>query len=258
MFADACALIGTALDGHARQRQIADLARSTSFGKALARLRDVMRSNSFDGFVTRFDHRTRQDGFHVLNDWDGKADHVNPNTIPVDVLDYVSTQRGGEAPDPRALAMLLDYYYVHILQLLSLRIWDEGDADENLDRLTTLLDALQGPNGSGQRFVTNAETLILIATSHFEVVERGYDKLLRRVKTLNRAHQTNVALGHASSMASHLRFGFDATYGRDTPSMRADNVADYPWLCFALVTLMREYFAASRSKPAGPRALPPQ
>jgi hypothetical protein len=258
MFADACALIGTALDGHSRQQQIADFARSKSFGTALARLRDVMRSNSFDVFVTRFDHRTRQDGFHVLNDWDGKADHVNPNTIPVDVLDYIARQRGGEAPDPRALAMLLDYYYFHILQLLSLRIWDDGDADENLDRLTTLLDALQGPNGSGQRFVTNADTLILIATSHFEVVERGYDKLLRRVKTLNRAHQTNVALGHASSMGSHLRFGFEATYARDTTSMREDNVADYPWLCFALGTLMRAYVAASGSKPEGPRALQPE
>ncbi len=42
-------------------------------------------------------------------------------------------------------------------------------------------------------------------------------------------------------MGSHLRFGFEATYGRDTLVMRDDNVADYPWLCFALLTLMREY-----------------
>jgi len=42
-------------------------------------------------------------------------------------------------------------------------------------------------------------------------------------------------------MGSHLRFGFEATYGRDTVVMRDDNVADYPWLCFALVTVMREY-----------------
>ncbi len=42
-------------------------------------------------------------------------------------------------------------------------------------------------------------------------------------------------------MGSHLRFGFEATYGRDTLKMRDDNVADYPWLCFALVSVMREY-----------------
>src|SRR4029077_4398148 len=38
-----------------------------------------------------------------------------------------------------------------------------------------------------------------------------------------------------------LRFGFEATYGRDTMVMRDDNVADYPWLCFALAPVMREY-----------------
>ncbi|MGH9175585.1 MAG: hypothetical protein ACRD1H_14565, partial [Vicinamibacterales bacterium] len=54
-------------------------------------------------------------------------------------------------------------------------------------------------------------------------------------------HQLNIALGHASSIGSHLRFGFEATYGRDTVNMRDDNVADYPWLCFALATLMTEY-----------------
>ena len=44
-------------------------------------------------------------------------------------------------------------------------------------------------------------------------------------------------------MGCHLRFGFEATYGRDTSLMRNDNVADYPWLCFALATLMDEYHA---------------
>src|SRR5262249_12176976 len=48
-------------------------------------------------------------------------------------------------------------------------------------------------------------------------------------------------LSHASSLGSHLRFGFEATYGRDIAAMRADNVPDYPWLCFALLTLLREY-----------------
>jgi hypothetical protein len=241
MFADACALIGTALEGNTRHQQIADLARSKPFGRALARLREHMRANRLDRFLADFDHRTRQEGFHALHDWDGKAEQVLGETIPVDVLDYLARERGDGETNPRALAILLDYYYFHVLSLVALRIWDEGSADDNLDRVNQLLHELQGPNGSGQRFVNDAETLILIATSHFEVVERGYDRLLRRVKTLNRAHQTRVALGHASSMGSHLRFGLEATYGRDTTSMRDDNVADYPWLCFALATLMREY-----------------
>ena len=74
------------------------------------------------------------------------------------------------------------------------------------------------------------------------------------MRTLDQAHQTNVALGHAASMGSHLRFGFEATYARDTVIMRDDNVTDYPWLCFSLATLMREYsrLRADERRRAGP------
>jgi hypothetical protein len=65
--------------------------------------------------------------------------------------------------------------------------------------------------------------------------------LLERTRTLNQQHKAAVALGHAPCLGSHLRFGFEATYGRDTVNMRNDNIADYPWLCFSLSTLMREY-----------------
>jgi hypothetical protein len=252
-----CALIESALTGPARREIVAEAAAAKDFGRALVRLRDHMRANvwpaaaqriDLERIVNAFDRTTRQDGFHVLHDWDGKADRVNEDTIPVDVLTYLIEWRGGQAPDGRALAILVDYHFFHILALFSLRIWDEGDADANLDRVSRLLTALQGPEGSGQRFVANAETLLLIATSHFELQDRGYDKLLARVRSLNDAHRTAIALGHAASMGCHLRFGFEATYRRDTLVMRRDNLADYPWLCFALATLMQEY---SRRKAGG-------
>jgi hypothetical protein len=159
----------------------------------------------------------------------------------MDILDYVARTRGGDPPDTVTVPLLFEYYLVNVLALLSLRVWDEGDADARLDRIGGLLDRLQGPGGSGQRFVGDAETLLLIATSHFEVVEIGYERLLARARSLNGPHQRKIALGHAASMGCHLRFGFEATYGRDTIVMRDDNVADYPWLCYALLTLMREY-----------------
>ncbi len=249
-FDGACALVARALDGTTRREMLADLSRSTDFRGALARLRDRMRADvwkagadtiNLNPIVKHYDSRTREDGFHVLHDWDGKADAVNRDTIPVDVLHYVMEQRGAEPLDLAALAILLDYYFLHVLALLSVRVWDDDDPDENLDRLNRLLRSLQGPGGSGQRFVDDAETLILIATSHFELVDVGYDALLARVRTLGPAHQMNLALVHAASIGSHLRFGFEATYGRDTIVMRDDNVADYPWLCFALATSMREY-----------------
>src|SRR5262245_244495 len=251
-FSTACSLVRAALEGEARARLVADLAQSKPFGRALARLREHLRSNAFDAFIPPFDRRTRQDGFHALHDWDGKADQVLGEIIPVDMLDYVERNRGEWQSDARGLAILLDYYYLHVLSLLALRVWDQGDADENLDRVGELLTLLQGPSGSGQRFVDDAETLILVATSHFEAVERGYDRLLRRVKTLNRDHRLKIALGHASSMGCHLRFGFEVTYRRDTVLMRDDNAADYPWLCFALATVMREYDASTGARGVRP------
>ena len=160
--------------------------------------------------IQRYDRRTRQVGFHVLNDWDGIADRVNDDTIPVDVLHYLVDRRGSEPATPRVLAILLDYYFMHVLALLTLRVWDEGDADANLELVSGLLAHLQSADGSGQRFAADAETLLLIGTSHYELHERGYHVLLEKVRTLSDAHQLTIALGHASSMGSHLRFGFEA------------------------------------------------
>jgi hypothetical protein len=249
-FDGACALVESVLGPGVRREILAGASASNDFTQALRRLRADMRAHAWKAgglkidlaeTIGKYDRKTRQDGFHVLHDWDGKADHVNEHIIPIDVLDYVVARRGTEPLDPIVLSILLDYYFLHLLSLLALRIWDEGDADANLDRLNGLLEQLQGPDGSGQRFVDDAETLILIATSHFEIVERGYATLLDRVRVLNTAHRERIAQAHAVSMGSHLRFGFEATYGRDTVVMRDDNVADYPWLCFALLTVMQEY-----------------
>jgi hypothetical protein len=245
-----CADLEAALGGDARRQIVDDASAVNDLKSALDRMRESMRTNvwkvvrpaiDLERAIKKYDKRTRGDGFHALHDWDGMADKVNPETIPVDVLDYLARERGGEPAGPGVLAVLLDYYFMHILSLAALRVWDEGDADRNLDRVDRLLARLQGPGGSGQRFAADAETLILIATSHFELAEWGYGKLLTRAKTLSREHRVRLALGHSASIGSHLRFGFEATYGRDTLKTRDDNVADYPWLCFALATLMHEY-----------------
>ncbi len=266
-FDDACDMLDAVLGADVRRGIVADFSAAPSLAGALQELRRAIRANAFhfggrrfnfEPLISAFDRATRREGFHVLNDWDGKSDRVNEETIPVDVLDYLVRVRGDDTSDPTAVAILLDYYFVHLLELMSLRIWDAGDADANLDRLARLLDALQGESGSGQPFVSDAETLILIATSHYERREHGYGLLLDRVRTLAPRHQLQIALGHAASMGSHLRFGFEASYARDTLFMRDDNVADYPWLCYALLTVMREYVrrresdAAADSQPRQP------
>src|SRR5690349_12023403 len=79
----------------AREATIGEVSQAPSIGQALARLRDRLRS---DGWIRELDRRTRAEGFHVLHDWDGKADHVNPDIIPIDVLNYVAIAFDGR-PD---------------------------------------------------------------------------------------------------------------------------------------------------------------
>jgi hypothetical protein len=248
-FSQACGLVEAAVQGDTRREIVAGLGGKT-LGESLLVLRDAMRANRFkagsrqvflDRVLNSFDGRTRAEGFHILHDWDGVAQQTNPDIIPIDVLHFVAEQRGAEAPTAIEPAILLDYYFMHVLALLTMRIWDDGDPNQNLDRLNAMLAQLQGPNGSGQQFAADAETLMLIGTSHYEPEEWGYAKLLARVRSLDEAHQYKVGLGHASSMGCHLRFGFEAQCGRDTLALRDDNVADYPWLCFALSAVMREY-----------------
>jgi len=249
-FDRACSLVEAALRGPARRTIVAEAAKSADLSQALRRLRDGMRSHQWkagahlirlDRVLTAYDSQTRRDGFHVLHDWDGIADKVNDDSIPVDVLNYLIDQRGAGPADAPVLAILLDYYFLHVLALLSLRVWDDSQPDDHLDRLQQLLQTLQGPDGSGQQFAGNAETLLLLATSHYELSEHGYAGLLERVRRLNPTHRMTIALTHAASLGGHLRFGFEATYGKDVAAMRTDNVTDYPWLCFALGTLMRAY-----------------
>ncbi len=258
-FGDAAALIEDVLG--IRADILAHATGARDLEHALLRLREGMRTHvwhvgsrrhDLSRFVADYDGRSRVEGLHVLNDWDGVADRVNDDTISVDVLNFLIRHRGTAPPDPVVLAVLLDYYLVYLVALLPLRAWDEGDAEANMTRVDELLAALQGPGGSGQRFCDDAEALALIATAHYELEEHGYAILLERVRSLGPERRTRTALQHCAAMGSHLRFGFEATYARDTIRMRDDNVADYPWLCFAVAGAAEEYVRMSEAGQAGP------
>jgi len=238
------------LTGDTRQAIVSELVSARTLGQALTRLREQMRSHVFHAggrtfnladVVEEYDDRTQQDGFHALNDWDGKAIRFNDDIIPVDVLSFLIDQRGKTPPERTPIAILLDYYLMYVLALLSMRVWDDEKPDEHLDLVDGLLADLQGPGGSGQQFAADAETLMLIATSHYEPDDDAYDRLLARSRSLGSVHELRMAIVHAQSMGSHLRFGFEATYNKNTIDMRDDNGVDYRWLCFALATTMREY-----------------
>jgi hypothetical protein len=212
-FAELAAHLLQVLDGPVRRAIVEEASAAADLGRALLGLRDQMRAHvwklgrttfDFQRALRRLDRRTRQTGFHVLNDWDGLADKVNEDIIPVDVLHYLVERCGSEPARATVLGILVDYYFMHVLALLSVRVWDDGDPDANLDRVGELLAALQGPGGSGQQFAGDAETLLLIATSHYELHERGYHTLLEQTRTLNRAHRVAIALGHAARQCCGL------------------------------------------------------
>ncbi len=260
-FEQTCLAVGSALEGSARREIVDDFAGAANLGAALKPLREAMRANEFrargqqiflDRAIRSYDGRTRAEGFHILHDWDGVRQQTNPDIIPIDVLHFLAEQRGTQPAGRAELAILLDYYFMHVLALLTMRVWDEGDPDENLARVDALLQQLQGPNGSGHLFAADAATLMLIGTSHYEPEEWGYDSLLARVRTLNPRHQFEIGLGHAQSMGCHLRFGFEAQCGRDTLALRDDNLADYPWLCFALAAVMDEYVRLAEAERPAP------
>jgi hypothetical protein len=257
-FDGASQLMEQLLRGDARSRVIGGIvAKSRNLADALQRLRVAFRSHTFhagpvqfalESTVRRLDIRTQQDGFHVLRDWDGKADRLLDELIAVDVLDYMGRSLPPDFLKARVdergttvLAILFDYYLLYVLALFCLRCWDEGDPNDNLDRVTQMIRDLQGPDGSGQQFVENAETLILIATSHFEPDDKAYERLVLKQRSLDETHRLNIALVHAAVLSSHLRHGFQDLYKRDIVLLRNDNVPDYPCLCFALATLMSAY-----------------
>ncbi len=196
---------------------------------------------ALDGLVRDFDARTRAEGFRVLHSWNHLEHRFTRRNTPVLMLDRFVEERTTDRTVPHGRALLLDHYFFHVLELVAMRAWDEGDPNRNLDRVSGLLRHLQGPHGSGHRFVAGAETLLLMAVSHFHPDESAYPRLLEKVRALDRAHRVRFALAEAAVLGSHLRWGLAAIYRRDVGRMRADNVGDYPWLLFSVATLMEEY-----------------
>lgn len=249
-FGRACEALEHALNSPLRGDVAAAAARQPTMARATRYLIERMAAHSWRAasveldlaaIVQELDTLTRAEGLHVLHDWNGKTDQVTPNTIAIDAIEFAAAQTGDRPAERTALHVAIDYHFLYVLALVAMRSWDAGEPGANLDRVTGLLAHLQGPFGSGQRFADNAETLLLIATSHFEPSEAGYDLLLSRARALPDSNRTAMALTHAQAMGGHLRFGFEVTYGKDFKAMRDDNGADYPWLLFGLAGLMDEF-----------------
>jgi hypothetical protein len=264
-FDGACADLESALAGTARS-EILDRALAAGGPRdALASLRAGMRSHRLQAsggtldlarFVEPFDRRTRRDGFHVLKEWDHATQRFLDEDVPVLMLDSFGHRHVGELPPRAALALLLDYYLLYVLALVLMRSWEGDDVGANLDRIGGLLRHLQGPEGSGRRFVDDAPGLLFVAVSHYEPDDLAYHRLLDRVWELGPAPRLDVALVTGAVFGCHLRWGFPALYQRKVALMRDDNFSDYPWVLFSVATLVEEYASAAADPTRRARVVP--
>ena len=85
-FEAACRPVESALTNGARDELLNAVAGAKDLRQALTRLRDGMRTHvwrrgggsvGLERFVDAYDREARQEGFHALHDWDGKADQSN-------------------------------------------------------------------------------------------------------------------------------------------------------------------------------------
>jgi hypothetical protein len=249
-FADAYEGLAAVLQGSVRHAIVDALLADGSPKAALGRLRKAMRTHTFPAkpaplalrrIVETLDSRSRREGLHVLEGWDYREQRFPDDIAPVLLLDYCAHAGIGAGTERDALALLLDQYLLSVLSLVAVRAWDDGDPNANLDAVSGLLTELQGPRGSAHRFVDDAETLLVLAIAYYNPEEPSFDLLLRKVESLDAAHRLRVALPCAAVLGGHLRWGLRFMYRRDVGRMRADNVVDYPWLLFSVLTPIHEY-----------------
>jgi hypothetical protein len=221
--------------------------------EALKGLRKAMRAHTFatgEGEISlrravdALDTRSRAEGLHVIHGWDFKVQRRPADIAPVLLLDYAERAGIPEGRTRVALEVLLDHYCLAILALFVVRAWDDGAAAARLDDVGGLIAELNGAGGSGHRVVESVGTLLILAVAYFHPEEHAYDDLLDKVRTLDTAHAIDVALPAAPVLASHLRWGYRFMYRQDIGRMRDDNIVDYPWVLFSLLTLARGYAAA--------------
>jgi hypothetical protein len=236
-FEDACGRLEDVLQARSAILE-GFLSRASSFG----RLRAAMREHTFqtgsgtvsiEKLVFEYDERAQREGLHLLHAWDFQKHVFSDEIAPVLLLDHsLALQR--EADDRMAAGILLDVYFYSVLSLLAVRAWDEGDPNENLDRVAELMRLVETP------YVDDAESLLFLAVSYYHPEESCYGRLLEKARTLDEPHRVRLARSCGAMLGAHLRWGYRYMYDRDAARMRDDNVVDYPWLAFAIETLERD------------------
>jgi hypothetical protein len=250
---DAFVLLEHALHPAMRVEILDAVPSRRGYATAMEAMRKRMRAHTFptsgsvialEPMVRDLDRRTTAEGFHALQSWDYRAHHFVGEPTAILMLNRVAGRGAPAIAERTVLATLSDQYFLWILGLVALRAWDEGDPNENLNRVTALLGLLKTSSDGAPVFVENAALLLLLAVSQYHPQEKAYSNLLDRVRSLDDRHRAQVALCSAATLGGHLRWGFRFMYHQDYQRMRDDNIVDYPWLLFAVETLLEQYCEA--------------
>ena len=245
-------LIAEMLAPDARRQLLESIQAPDGLEASLGRLRRAMRSHAFPSqgetrslarVVQALDHRTKAEGFHVLESWDYVGHKFADQIVPVLMLDRCAASDGNRQQADAVLSILLDQYFLSVLGLLVVRAWDDANPDGVFDDVTRLLAML---GDRSHRFVEDAATLLLLAVSHYHPHEAAYDALIERIATLDDEHRLTFALSCAPVLSGHFRWGLRFMYRRDFGTLRDDNVVDYPWLLLAMRSLTEAYCDANQ------------
>ena len=137
--------------------------------------------------------------------------HVNP-TRSRWTCSRSSSASAARRPSTVVPSVLIDYYFMHVLSLLTLRAWDEGRRRRQPRPPRRPAGAAAGPAGSGQQFARDAATLLLIATAHYEREGGGVHLLLARCGRWRRG------TGRRSRWGMARRWGVPAVRLRRRPT----------------------------------------
>src|SRR5262247_119466 len=173
---DAFSVLEHALRGTTRVEMLDAVQASRDSATAIARLRTRMRAHTFptfgapialDRIVRDLDRRTRAEGVHSLQSWDYRAHRFVDEPTAILMLNRVASRGSALVAERIVLSALLDQYFLWILGLLVLRIWDEENPNANLDRVTDLLGLLNAAREHVSVFVEDAALLLLLAVSQY-------------------------------------------------------------------------------------------
>jgi len=141
----------------------------------------------------------------------------------------------------KTVRILLDYYYFYHIQLIATRLWEKGADREVLNKLLHQLQS--GPDSSGQQFVSDISSLILLNTGALSFFEPEYLSIERSSTQLFKNYlrnSTNTLARHLGSIIFGNQIRKDDEE-EQVNGLREVNALDYVLAVMDLVKLLQEY-----------------